>query len=199
MPYKAKEKNQAYSRAYYVTHLEQEKARHRAWRQVHRQETKAYDHAYRQAHLEEKNAYELAHREERNAYHRAHYLTHREKRGAQQRAYNLAHREERKTYKQVYDQAHPEEAIAHSHKRRALKRGVSHQPYKAEEIFQRDRGICGLCHKKVAKADRSIDHILPISMGGADAPYNVQLAHLRCNSGKCNSARFPAQLRLALA
>ena len=152
-----------------------------------KEQWKAYHQDYYRDHLEEMKA--------RN---RAYRLAHLEKLKVQQLVYYLAHLEKLRAYSRVYQHSHPEKYRASEQKRRALERGVAHQPYKMEDIIQRDRGICGLCGKKVAKAERSIDHILPISLGGADAPYNVQLAHLLCNKMKKNSARFPANLRLAL-
>lgn len=57
-------------------------------------------------------------------------------------------------------------------------------------IIERDHGRCGLCHKPVrAKRGRrgpSIDHIIPLSVGGTHTLDNVQLAHLVCNWIKNN-------------
>ena len=59
------------------------------------------------------------------------------------------------------------------------------------EIFERDRWRCHLCGKKVdPMADRkapngaTIDHLLPIALGGRDEPANVACAHNRCNREK---------------
>lgn len=169
-------------------------------------ERMAYAHVYRQAHREEAKAYSriyyLAHQEEAKASSRANRQAHPNEAKAQHQAYYLAHRQDEAARTRVgqrkYRQAHPEKNAAQLRKRRALKRGVPHQPYKTADIIERDRSICGLCGKKVDKAEQTIDHILPLSLGGADAPHNVQLAHRRCNSGKKNSARYPANLRLAL-
>lgn len=69
------------------------------------------------------------------------------------------------------------------------------------EIFERDKWRCGLCGLKVDKrlygADLmgpSLDHIEPISTGGAHTKRNVQLAHRICNSRKNNGPG--GQLRL---
>ena len=194
------------------------KEQRKAYRDTHRVEIKAYNRAYHLAHQEERNAYSrgyshayrLAHPEEQMSYHRAYHLAHRQERKAyylahpdQVKAYNrkyyLAHREQINAKIRAYAQAHPEGRRARARKRRALQLGVPRQPYKVSEIIARDRGMCGICHRRVAKAEFSIDHILPISLGGADAPHNVQLAHLQCNSRKQNSARFPTQLRLAMS
>lgn len=181
---------------------EEKKVYNRIYRQAHRIELQAYDRAYNEAHQEEKKtknqAYYRAHEEKIKAISRNYRLDHLEERRAADLAYIQAHLEQIKVYYHAYQQSHREQYRSRNQKRRALKVGVEHQPYKAEEIYKRDRDFCRLCFKRVAKADRSIDHILPISLGGADAPYNVQLAHKRCNLSKQNTARFPANLKLAL-
>lgn len=68
------------------------------------------------------------------------------------------------------------------------------------EIMARDAGRCQLCGRKVAKTlpphplSPTLDHIVPLSRGGAHEPRNVQLAHWRCNVRRWN--RGPAQTRL---
>lgn len=75
-------------------------------------------------------------------------------------------------------------------------------PYTDREIFVRDKWRCHLCGKKVDQAisrrspeGASIDHLIPLSLGGADAPANVATAHNRCNREKGVRAR-DEQLRL---
>jgi HNH endonuclease len=75
--------------------------------------------------------------------------------------------------------------------RKAAKLGVIHEPYTLAEIAERDHYRCGLCHKLVAMAKAiphakapTIDHIVPLSVGGDDTKANVQLAHFLCNSRK---------------
>lgn len=84
------------------------------------------------------------------------------------------------------------------HRRRALKRSASTgRPVILSEIAQRDGFQCQLCQKPVDLVltwpdpmSKSLDHIVPLSLGGAHDPDNVQLAHLRCNVAK--GARLPA-------
>lgn len=78
-------------------------------------------------------------------------------------------------------------------KRKAVLKQVKHVAYSDMYIFKRDKWICQICGKKVNPKyvgnhplAPSIDHIIPISLGGADAPYNVQLAHRDCNRIKSN-------------
>jgi 5-methylcytosine-specific restriction endonuclease McrA len=51
-------------------------------------------------------------------------------------------------------------------------------------ITDRDQGVCGICWQCVPAPERSLDHIIPLSRGGAHVPENIQLAHKRCNSLK---------------
>lgn len=82
-----------------------------------------------------------------------------------------------------------------SHRRRARIRNQFISPVNEFEIYKRDGGICQICGKNVKRKEISIDHITPISKGGAHAPWNVQLAHLICNKRR-GVDRIPAQLKL---
>ena len=71
-------------------------------------------------------------------------------------------------------------------------------------VYERDRWRCQLCNQRVGRKypvghDRgpSLDHVVPRSAGGSDAPENLQLAHRICNSIK-QAKTFDAgeQLRL---
>ena len=64
-------------------------------------------------------------------------------------------------------------------------------------VMKRDHGICMLCGLPVDETDMknghpskmypTIDHIIPISVGGSHTWKNVQLAHNSCNARKCAS------------
>lgn len=69
-------------------------------------------------------------------------------------------------------------------------------------LFDRDRGVCQLCRKRVKLGLKypnpgmaSIDHIIPVSDGGEHSYRNTQLVHLGCNLAKCTKA-VGEQLRL---
>lgn len=65
-----------------------------------------------------------------------------------------------------------------------------------KQLIKRDKGICQLCGLPVDDKDienghakglyPSLDHIIPLSKGGTHTWNNVQLAHMACNSGKCD-------------
>lgn len=68
------------------------------------------------------------------------------------------------------------------------------------DLFKRDGGVCHICGKQCDWNDYtvtdttiiagnwypSVDHIVPVSLGGADAWDNVMLAHRICNSKRGN-------------
>jgi 5-methylcytosine-specific restriction endonuclease McrA len=92
---------------------------------------------------------------------------------------------------------HPEQARLHgtesSRRRRARKLGNGCERYQDNHIFERDGWVCHLCSEIIdALLPRNhilgatIDHLIPISLGGADAAENVKAAHNICNSWRHN-------------
>lgn len=82
------------------------------------------------------------------------------------------------------------------HRRRATAYGA---PYGARaflsDVIQRDGTVCSLCSEPVDLAlewpdplSKSLDHEMPLSLGGAHEFSNCRLAHLRCNVRKGNRA-----------
>lgn len=76
-------------------------------------------------------------------------------------------------------------------KRRSKMHNVEHEPWTREEIIKRDNGICQICGLPIYDYDDSpsrlkpeIDHVKPISAGGADKIDNLQLTHSFCNQHK---------------
>lgn len=117
------------------------------------------------------------------------------------RKYYLANQEKQKTRSKLWRAANPEKIRVQNRKYKALKLGNNHESYTDTYIFERDNWVCGICGQKINKRlkypnprSKSIDHILSISKGGADAPINLQAAHLRCNMNK--KAQSGGQLRL---
>lgn len=69
-------------------------------------------------------------------------------------------------------------------------------------LLERDDARCQLCTERVRPDRRwpdplspSIDHVVPLSLGGEHTRSNTQLAHLRCNQSK-NNRPSQEQLRL---
>lgn len=78
-------------------------------------------------------------------------------------------------------------------KRRALLRTSAVENVDRDLVGERDGWKCGLCGVRVDVSLRwpdpmsaSLDHILPLSVGGEHTWANVQISHLRCNVLKGN-------------
>lgn len=89
-----------------------------------------------------------------------------------------------------------------SHRARARRFGVEYMPILPRTIFERDRWRCQLCGRKVLRSKKaphprspSLDHIMPMSLGGPHLPTNVHCACLGCNTDKGIEARNE-QMRL---
>lgn len=77
------------------------------------------------------------------------------------------------------------------HRRRARKRQATVGALDLDALWTESGGLCGICQLPIDRALRwphpasaSIDHILPLSKGGAHSQENAQWAHLRCNLRK---------------
>lgn len=61
--------------------------------------------------------------------------------------------------------------------------------YSQEErkiIYRKANGCCELCGQKLQYENMTLDHIVPLSMGGADDLDNLQASCLACNQFKSN-------------
>lgn len=61
--------------------------------------------------------------------------------------------------------------------------------YSKEErkmIYDKVGGCCKLCGQGLLLEDMTLDHIVPLSMGGRDELGNLQAAHRECNQFKSN-------------
>ncbi|HSN20083.1 MAG TPA: HNH endonuclease signature motif containing protein [Usitatibacter sp.] len=55
-----------------------------------------------------------------------------------------------------------------------------------ERVIARDGLVCGICGGDVPRDDVHIDHIVPVSLGGADDIDNLRVAHAFCNVSRGN-------------
>lgn len=74
---------------------------------------------------------------------------------------------------------------------RALKKSQHVEDVESLKVFERDQWTCGICNQVIPMQDKwpdpqsaSIDHIVPLSLGGAHSYQNIQAAHLVCNMRK---------------
>ncbi|WP_186760141.1 HNH endonuclease [Arthrobacter alpinus] len=51
----------------------------------------------------------------------------------------------------------------------------------AKALYARDPWICHLCRKPAEERELSLDHVIPVSMGGNNSLANSAIAHRKCN------------------
>lgn len=130
-----------------------------------------------------------------------------ERRREIQKKYNDAHRDEinrlarerrddrRRASARAWNQRNKDKIAQAAYLRRARLRDAGIvEAVDVVLLAQRDRNRCGICGKSVLLAERTIDHIVPVSKGGEHSYANTQLAHSRCNSARGN--RGAGQIRL---
>jgi hypothetical protein len=74
---------------------------------------------------------------------------------------------------------------------RSQRHGVEYEPINRFRVYERDKWICGICGDLVdSELDypdpmaASLDHVVPLSLGGAHLYTNVQCSHWQCNVRK---------------
>ena len=84
-------------------------------------------------------------------------------------------------------QQHPEKNAAYVAKRRALRLNapvVEHVDRR--KVYDRDKGRCHLCKKRVSFKRMHLDHVIPLSRNGEHSYRNIKVACPKCNSKKSN-------------
>lgn len=88
---------------------------------------------------------------------------------------------------------------SHWHKRRAQKMQLPADNIRPTGVYERDEWVCNICSAPVDRnlswpdpMSPSLDHVLPLSLGGHHTMENVALAHLSCNVRKGNRVEADA-------
>jgi 5-methylcytosine-specific restriction endonuclease McrA len=82
--------------------------------------------------------------------------------------------------KNFYRRLPPDKRHELTHKRRAESYGVEHAPYSRTAILARWKHKCAYCNRVATH----LDHVHPLSKGGADAEHNIVPACAPCNLSK---------------
>ncbi|MBX3460072.1 MAG: HNH endonuclease [Planctomycetes bacterium] len=69
-------------------------------------------------------------------------------------------------------------------------------PFSRRGVYERDNGRCQYCNAVVHKRDMTLDHVVPVSRGGATSWGNCVLACGRCNHRKAD--RTPREAEMSL-
>ena len=98
------------------------------------------------------------------------------------REYYKRHPEAIVKQSRLYRSRHPEIANARSRRwNHEHRRG-----YSVAAILELYGDKCHLCSKEILPEHFSVDHVIPLSLGGSDELSNLRPAHRSCNSSKGN-------------
>lgn len=122
-------------------------------------------------------------------YFKRYYADNKERRRSETRAWYAANAEHHAQVVRRYVEHNKEWALnigkKAASKRRSIKERAFVEDVDPKVVFHRDGGICRICMKSVdLSAKWEVDHVIPISKGGAHSYDNVQLTHRRCNRSK---------------
>ena len=138
----------------------------------------------------------LKNREARLAYAREYYRTHKEERDIKGREWAQSNKEKTREYNRKAYRKDPSKALRRVLKRKALRLQNGVEPYTLQEVLDWYGPVCYLCEEEIdLTLPRKIgvqgwgyglhlDHVTPLSKGGADCLENVAPTHALCNLNK---------------
>lgn len=154
-----------------------------AWYERNREVNLAYQAEWRAKNAEKKKAGDAAwvarNRERKRAVDAAYRKRNRARIDAQIEAWRKANPER---FKDIQRNAKARRRLAEDEQRTGTVR--------FRDILQRDLGVCGICNAQILDNRIELDHVVPLSLGGAHGPENVQIAHAACNRRKSNLPDF---------
>lgn len=203
-----------YAMEWRAAHREEHNQKNREWRAAHREHVKQYNTEWYAVHREYAkkyaNEYMAAHREERRQYSRGWYTANRENLKKRAREYHAAHREERNLMSRRYRIAHlerirerekeyyaanPEVGKVKAQRRRARKRGLSHNFtvvdwQRALDYFN---GCCAVCGRQLndlfGTHTAAQDHWIPLTSPDCPGTIPTNIVPLCHGVGGCNNSK----------
>jgi len=160
---------------------------------------------YYQAHKEKRNRDGAEYRKLHEASIKQYQLEYRQEHKAEARQNNIDYYQAHKQEIAKYVKDHSSEYAAHSAKRRALIAGsitgaTASSLAEIKEIYRcakEDSKVrCYLCGELISIGHRQVDHIVPISKGGAHCPSNLAIACDECNLRK--SDKMPEEIGILI-
>lgn len=188
-----KERDNAYRRGWYKLNKVKVAAVNKKWCDANPEKVKEMQNTWVKANPEKRRAtkkrYNDSHKEKIALYEKG-----RSKRistpsiAAERHEYYVNHKNEICASVKQWRLNNPEKRWGYEYERRARKNQTLIEKFLVSEIYERDGWKCQLCGKKVDRKlkwpnplSKSLDHIVPLIMGGAHSKINVHLTHLQCN------------------
>ena len=172
-----KDKISEKDKRYYKNNKEKINERHKKYRDKHKEEKKEYDKKYYQKHKEEKKE-----------YHKQYYQNNRKEILEKCKQYRDGHKEERSEYNKQYYQDNPEIYFNNNNKRRQLEEDRGDGITKDQWLEMMDFfGWRCAYSGEILGDNRSIDHIIPLSLEGEHEIWNCVPMNKSYNSSKYTS------------
>lgn len=144
---------------------------HATWREMNR------DHVNQKS-----QEWAAANKEKRREISKRSYQKHREAALEKKRKYYSENKEKYAEWDRDARKKNPHVHLAAKSRYMARKHGCEVIPYDRKAVYERDKGQCRYC----GKATKAVDHVMPLSRGGADSFENVVLCCHSCNVSKSN-------------
>ena len=169
----------------------------KAYREKNREKNKEYYKKYYQENkeelLEKGKKYVDEHREQYLDYHRQYYKENKERLDEDARIYREHHREEISDYHKKYRKEHRDEKRAYFFNRAARDRynndEIEFNNITTEEflsIYSFFDNKCAYSGVELNEFNRSIDHLIPLELGGTNDLWNLVPCTRAYNASKCN-------------
>ena len=178
MSHKDPIKRAEYQKEYRENHLEKTKAKSKRWREANPEKANANIKRWRELHPEIVKLYRKQYRE-----------IHSEKRKTDGKQYREVNREKESNRHKLYSSTHREQNNAKSNARRARVAGNGGRYTAAEwkDLCNRYGNKCLRCGRTDVKL--TVDHVIPIKLGGVNTIENLQPLCGSCNFSKGASHR----------
>lgn len=176
------------SRAWRAANIDRERARKRAHRTAHRDQINARERAWRAANPEKARAKSRKHNEKRREEKRLYAAKKRRTLGpAALSEINKAGLPRKLEWERRDRKKNLAKYIDRNQRRRALKEASPLvEVIDRAAIIARDRSTCYLCSTVVCGRRITLDHVVPLTRGGAHCASNLRVACRSCNSRKYN-------------
>lgn len=172
--------HKACSHQWYVENKEEKAAYNRKWVEKNPE----YFRQWYEEHREECLALMRQRRKDNPSYMYEWREEHGEEIAAYNREYYAGHKGEIKARARQWKKENPEKNREQSRRYRARKADVTIDSVDEQKIYELSGNACFYCG---GKEDLSLDHVVPLSGGGAHAESNLVVACRSCNSSKHNT------------